>query len=316
MIGREIVRRGECVFAIDVDGAGLRLTPATSLGSHRERRAGDRGYTAFSLRGLRAIPNASRPPLAWCTCGPMSSRPHRGGVSRLSRRRGLTARLLAEAESALADESGGARGYVLPVPQGPDGDESNPLLDLQGDIANLKGRTALVETVAAGWGEGRGSAPASDWQAATHRRGLPGLAPRQLRGDAEACLCSPRCGCPVELDTAGGADGAAVREAWRSASLIRRLGPIGEHVAAEIGGEARAARSRARHSIGLCSPRTSRAGREPSQSMVARRYGSRAGGGAVRSPGGRVRPDANVRTMRRLDSLPGSTLTMASAGYA
>ena len=29
MMGREIIRRGEAVFLIDVDGAGLRLTPAT-----------------------------------------------------------------------------------------------------------------------------------------------------------------------------------------------------------------------------------------------------------------------------------------------
>ena len=143
----------------------------------------------------------------------------------------ITARLLAETETALADESGGARGAVIPLPQGDDDEEENPLKALQEDIANLKGRTALVETTAAGYGEGRGAAPQSDWK--PQRIGAnPPDSLRQLRVDAEMCILGAT-GTPVELITAR-SDGAAVREAWRRYAHAF-LTPIGGIVAAELG---------------------------------------------------------------------------------
>ena len=69
----------------------------------------------------------------------------------------LTGRLHASLEDAIADEAGGTRGHLLPVPQGPEGDELDAngepvdsLADLRRDVADLRGRTVLTETTSAG----------------------------------------------------------------------------------------------------------------------------------------------------------------------
>ena len=230
-IGREIVRRGECLYLIDVDAAGLRLTPATSWDveggpapetwTYRVRLAGpshdvERIAPAAGVVHVRAYVEPSAP---WRGISPLDAA-------------ASTARLLAETETALADESSGARGYLLPVPQEDDDeDDSGPLAKLKADIASLKGRTALVETTAAGWGEGRGAAPSQDWK--PQRIGSnPPDSLRQLRQDAEASTLGA-IGVPVELISAR-SDGTAVREAWRRYAHAF-LTPVGEIVAAELG---------------------------------------------------------------------------------
>ena len=66
---------------------------------------------------------------------------------------------LARLEEALADESGGPRGHVLPIPEGQreptddDADGDDPLADLRGDLVRLRGALALVETMASGYGD-------------------------------------------------------------------------------------------------------------------------------------------------------------------
>ena len=77
-----------------------------------------------------------------------------------------TARLQSEAERSLADEAGGPLAQLLAVPQdGGDDGADDPLKMLKGDIAGARGKALLVETSAAGWGEGRASAPQRDWMA-------------------------------------------------------------------------------------------------------------------------------------------------------
>ena len=82
----------------------------------------------------------------------------------------LTGRLHASVEDALADESGGTRGHLLPVPAGPDpdgddDDTTDPNADLRADIAALRGKTAMVETSAAGLGRrSKQAAPMADWK--------------------------------------------------------------------------------------------------------------------------------------------------------
>lgn len=227
-IGREIVRRGEVLFIIDVDGvAGLRLTPAVSWDveggpapetwTYRAQLAGpshdvERYAPAAGVVHVRAYVEPSAP---WRGISPLDAA-------------ASTARLLAETETALADESSGPRGYVVTVPQGEDDDDA--LAGLKADIANLKGSTALVETTAAGWGEGRGAAPSQDWKP-QRIGGNPPDTMRQLRQDAEACILGAT-GTPVEL-IAARSDGAAVREAWRRYAHAF-LTPIGEIVSAEM----------------------------------------------------------------------------------
>ena len=235
IVGREVIRRGECVFAIDVDPeTGLRLTPAASWDisggpspeswTYRVDLSAPGGTVSrvVSGAGVVHVRPYVEPSAPWRGISPI------GAAS-------LTARLLSETESALADESSGTRGHVLPMPQGnagadDDDDADDSLSKLQTDIAGLRGRTTIVETSSAGWGEGRGAAPQSDWK--PQRLGAnPPDALRQLRGDAEQCLLGAM-GVPVELISAR-SDGAAVREAWRRFAHST-LAPLGEHVAAEF----------------------------------------------------------------------------------
>ena len=67
----------------------------------------------------------------------------------------------------MSDEAGGPIANLLTVPQdGGAGGDDDPLADLKTDISKARGKALLVETTAAGWGEGRGGAPQRDWAAA------------------------------------------------------------------------------------------------------------------------------------------------------
>ena len=86
-----------------------------------------------------------------------------------------TARLGSELERSLADESGGPIANLLPVPaptaSGDPDDESDPSKLLRQDISTARGRALILETTAAGHGEGATGAPRRDWVAS------PGLGP-------------------------------------------------------------------------------------------------------------------------------------------
>ena len=101
---------------------------------------------------------------------------------------------------------------MLAVPQdgGDDGDD-DPLKMLRADIRAARGKALLVETTAAGWGEGKTAAPSADWR--QQRLGpAPPEVMAQLRRDAfEHVLAA--CGTPPSLFT--DSDGTAQREAVR-----------------------------------------------------------------------------------------------------
>ena len=71
-----------------------------------------------------------------------------------------TARMAAGIERQFGNEACQPSGQVLPAPLGAIGPE--PLKELKADLKRLGGRTALVPSMSAGWGEGKSSAPA-DW---------------------------------------------------------------------------------------------------------------------------------------------------------
>ena len=123
-----------------------------------------------------------------------------------------TARLQSEAERSLADEAQGPLAQLLAIPQdGGDNSDSDPLKMLKTDIAGARGKAILVETSAAGWGEGRTAAPQRDWQAS--RLGpMPPESLATIRRDAfEAVLAA--CGTPPSLFV--DSDGTSQREALR-----------------------------------------------------------------------------------------------------
>ena len=148
----------------------------------------------------------------------------------------LTGKLHANLEDAIADEAGGTRGHLLPVPQGPDGDAVDadgtpvdPLSDLRADIASLRGKTVLTETVSAGWGEGQMAAPQADWK--PQRIGAnPPMSLATLRTDSAQAVLSA-CGVSADLFVAG--DAAGQRESWRR-FLHGSVQPLGDLLAAEL----------------------------------------------------------------------------------
>ena len=120
-----------------------------------------------------------------------------------------TARLHGAQEQALAGEASGPYGHVLPLPDvAQDKDQKAQIIS---DLKKLNGGVKAVDTVATGWGEGKGSAPSGDW--VQKRIGMEPEAPTvALRSDvAQAVLAA--CGVPTPLVTSG--EGSSAREAWR-----------------------------------------------------------------------------------------------------
>ncbi|MCY4486913.1 MAG: hypothetical protein OXF11_07320 [Deltaproteobacteria bacterium] len=121
-------------------------------------------------------------------------------------------RLMAEAERSLADEAGGPLANLLAVPQdGGDGDESDPLAALKADIRTARGKALLVETSAAGWGEGRGAAPARDWQASR----LGPMPPDSMVKAADSAFSRVLAACGMPPSLFLDSDGTSQRETVR-----------------------------------------------------------------------------------------------------
>ena len=149
-----------------------------------------------------------------------------------------TGRLASALEAALADEAGGPRGTLIPVPEqqqeatdGADGepDGQDPLASLRADLARLRGSVALVETMAGGYGD-RGGRPDSDWKG----RRIGADPPEALNGlrTGAALTVFGACGVPPSLVTLP-ADGTGQREAWRR-FLHGSVAPVARLVEAEL----------------------------------------------------------------------------------
>ena len=162
LMARDLIRRGEFVHVIAVDAAGMVNAHAGGkLG--RARRVGYPADWFYRLDLFGPSGNTTRlVPAAAVVHGKYSVDPARPwfGICSDGLGRQLD-RALARfsVEDALADESGGTRGHLLPVPAGPDADgddddTTDPNADLRADIAALRGKTAMVESTFSGWGEG------------------------------------------------------------------------------------------------------------------------------------------------------------------
>ena len=147
-----------------------------------------------------------------------------------------TGRLAGELETALADESSGPRGHVLPIPEAQreptdsDTGDADPLAGMRADLGNLRGGLATVETMAGGYGD-RGGRPDADWKPRRIGASPPEVLPA-LRSDAALSVYAA-CGVPASLLTLP-ADGTGQREAWRR-FLHGSVSPVATMVAAELG---------------------------------------------------------------------------------
>ena len=233
-IARSLIRSGESLYMIEVQRGAVSLLP---VGSWDIRGAPAETTWLYRLdlfgpsgNTTRFVPSgavlhfrySTRPETSWSGQSPLQWAASTGALA-------------ANVEARLAEEAGGPVGHVLPVPQDPassDDDESaeeKPLDTLRKDLAALKGRTAIVETTAAGWGEGRGAAPQQDWQ--SKRIGAdPPATLAVLRSDAGQAVLGA-CGVPVSLFT--DADGTSQRESWRR-FVMGSVAPLSVLIGAEV----------------------------------------------------------------------------------
>ena len=212
-IGRDLVRNGDSMHAIRMGADGVvQLIPCSSW--HWE---GSHDPSSWTVRVTAYGPSTSTtwnlPPSAvvFVRWGSTPGQPY-SGTGPLSWAH-TTARLQSEAERSLADEAGGPLAQLLAVPQdgGGDSKDDDPLAALKTDIGAARGKALLVETVAAGWGEGRGAAPQQDWKQSRlgpmPPDGLVKVSEHAFARVLAACGCSP-----ALFDDS---DGTSKREALR-----------------------------------------------------------------------------------------------------
>ena len=227
-MGRDLIRKGDSMHVVRVGGDGaVRLIPCSSW--HWE---GSHDPASWTVRATAYGPSTSTTwnlpasAVVFVGWGSNPGQPYLG-VAPTSWAY-TSARLGSEVERSIADEVGGPLAQLLAVPQdgGDDGDD-DPLAALKADIAGARGRAMLVETVNAGWREGKSAAPQADW-----RQQRLGPAPPEvmalLRRDAfEHVLAA--CGTPPSLFT--DSDGTSQREAVRRWHLntVLPLARVVEH---------------------------------------------------------------------------------------
>ena len=229
-IGRGLVRNGEVVFAIEVDSEAVRLLQSSSWdvsGGHDPATwiynlelPGPSGSITKTVpsAGVVHLRYASVPQSPWKGIGPVS----------WARR---TGELAANLELRMAEEAGGVTGHLLPVPtDGGSGEDDDPLSRLKKDLADLRGRTFLVETTAGGWTEGRRAAPKRDWQPMRIGAAFPSANVNLRSLVAQSVLSA--CGCPPGLSDAS-SDGTGQRESWRR-FLHGTLQPVAKIIRGEL----------------------------------------------------------------------------------
>ena len=229
-VGRDLIRSGESLHVIDVDAVGgVSLLPASSWtfegAAHPRTWTVRVTYAGPTTTTSHRLPFAGVVFVAW---GAKPSQPHRGiGPTSWA---STTARLQSETERSLADEAAGPLAQLLAIPQdGGDGEDGDPLKSLKADMKGARGKALLVETTAAGWGEGMASAPRRDWTASRLGPDPPASLAEIRRDTFEAVLAAT--GTPPALFT--DADGTAQREGLRRWHL-GTVQPLARVVAAEL----------------------------------------------------------------------------------
>ena len=223
LIGRSLLRRGDSVFYLDTS-AGLTILPAQTHSIDGGPMPSSWTYDV-SLAGpgqLKTLRPVRADAVLHFRYGCDVERPWRGnaplGVAR------AIGDLMAEATTYLTQESGKPRGAFLATPK--DG-EDDTIEQLKADAKTAQGALLFVESMATNWESG--GQPAGDW-------GVKHFGPSVGAGMVEvAKMARSEALGALGLNEAlfGGADSAALREAWRLA-LFSLIGPLGNLVEAEL----------------------------------------------------------------------------------
>lgn len=221
MIGRQIVREGEIVFAIEVRDGRASLLPAASWEVQRGWRyrveipepPGDQVTRTLPRESVLHVMFATDPRTPWMGISPMAAAK-------------LGGELAANLESRLNDQSKTPAAVLIPIPTD-GGDES--LDPLKTQIAGARGSAVLVESTATGWEEGTQNRTQADW-APKALGPMIQDGPRQLHEDALQRVMAS-CGIPGSLASVG-ADGTQLREDYRRFIMLT-IEPWAKDLAAE-----------------------------------------------------------------------------------
>ena len=238
LMGRDLIRRGQSLHALRTGADGrLLLVPCSDW----HWQDGDHDPATWRVRASAYGPRSTETwllPLdsvVFVTWGRRSERPYTGtGPLTFASQ---TAKLGFHAERGLADEAAGPIAQLLAVPaDGGGGGDDDPLRKLKADIHNARGKAALVETTAGGWGEGKDAAPRRDWQAAR----LGPSPPAGLVQARQAAFAATLAACGASVALFDDADGTAKREALRQWHM-GTVRPLARILEAELSGKLGAA---------------------------------------------------------------------------
>ena len=229
LVGRDLIRRGESVFAIEVERERLVLRPAGSWdvrGGHRESEWWYR-LDLFGPSGnvTRFLPGASVLHFRYAVD---PSRPWTG-VSPIQWAR-LTAAGLANLEAMVTSEAGSPFGYLLPVPSEVEDDVDDPNAALRADLAGARGRTLIVGDPSLDI-ENAGQLRAGAYRSVARFGANPPSSVEGLRGETGRDVLAA-CGLSSALFNQS-SDGTARREAYRQALHVG-VRPVVRLMAAEL----------------------------------------------------------------------------------
>ena len=230
--GRDLIRRGASLHVIRVDGGRAALWPVSSW--HWQGRTPD--PSSWTVRATAFGPSGS---MTWNALPQAGVVFHRWGSAPGSPYIGLgplgwastSAKVSAETERSLADESAGPLAKLLPIPDdGGDDSGDDPLRELKRDIAAARGKALLLETTSGSWGDGRAVAPKRDWIASRLGPDQPASMVKLAADAFDRTLAA--CGLNPGLFSSTG-DGTRMREGLRQFHLGTVL-PVARLLEAEL----------------------------------------------------------------------------------
>ena len=230
--GRELIRRGEAVFLIDLRRGVLTLDPCGTWDVRGDHRESDWMYRVDvfgpSRHATRMVPSAgvvhvryaTDPARPWLGLSPMAWA-------------ALSGELHAGVAAALNADTKAAAGTVIPMPPGENAEDEgdDPLAPLKAAIVSGKGKSVFVETTAGAFGGDTRDAPRQDWQ----QKRLGADPPEALAGMLDSTALHVLAATGVDPVLAGLAkgDGTLAREAYRRFERLT-LGPLARIVEAEL----------------------------------------------------------------------------------
>ena len=227
MIGRSLIRQGEIVFAMEVQGGRLMLIPASSWDVHGDVDPASWRYRLTlggpsRLSTLEPVPANDMIHIRYQTD---PEQPWRGVAPLASA--ALAGRLSAETMMALADEASGPRGMLLPTPV--DGNDPT-IATLKADLKSLRGKVALVESTSSGWAaDGSQSRPKGDWES----RRLGAAPGASLIEQASLASREVYAACGIPLSLVDKSEGTGQREGFRRL-MHATIDPLARIVAEEL----------------------------------------------------------------------------------